>query len=70
MVSNPIDCGPATVRLIDSDNKTVMEQSFSVAGGTTGFGDYNAARNLATGDYKMELWYGDMLLKTILLIVR
>lgn len=70
MVSNPIDCGPATVRLIDSDNKTVMEQSFSVAGGTTVFGDYNAARNLATGDYKMELWYGDILLKTILLIVR
>ena len=70
MVSNPIDCGPAAVKLIDSDGKTVMEQSFSIPGGTTGFGDYNVSRNLATGDYKMELWYGDMLLKTILLTVR
>ena len=70
MVSNPIDCGPATVKLIDSDGKTVMEQSFGVASGTTGYGDYNAARNLATGDYKMELWYGDILLKTIHLTVR
>ena len=70
MVSNPIDCGPAAVKLIDSDGKTVMEKSFSIPGGTTGFGDYNAAKNLAIGDYKMELWYGDMLLKTILLTVR
>ena len=70
MVSNPIDCGPATVKLIDSDGKTVMEQSFSIPGGTTGFRDYNAAKNLATGDYKMELWYGDILLKTIHLTVR
>ena len=70
MVSNPIDCGPAVVKLIDSNDKTVMEQSFSIPGGTTGYGDYNAARNLATGDYKMELWYGDILLKTIHLTVR
>ncbi len=70
MVSNPIDCGPATVKLVDSDGKTVMEQSFSVASGTTGYGDYNEARDLAAGDYKMELWYGDILLKTIYLIVR
>jgi len=70
MVSNPIDCGPATVKLIDSDGKTVMEQSFSIPGGTTGFKDCNAAKNLAIGDYKMELWYGDILLKTIHLTVR
>ena len=70
MVSNPIDCGPTTVKLIDRDGNTVLEQSFGVAGGTTGYGDYNAARNLATGDYKMELWYGDILLKTIHLTVR
>lgn len=67
---NPIACGPATVKLIDSDGNTVMEQSFNVASGTTGYGDYNAVRNLATGDYKMELWYGDKLLKTIHLTVR
>jgi len=69
MVSNPIDCGPAAVKLIDSDGKTVMEKSFGVASGTTGYGDYNAARNLATGDYKLELWYGDILLKTVHLTV-
>ncbi len=69
MASNSIDCGPATVKLIDSDGKTVMEQSFGVASGTTGYGDYNAARNLAPGDYKMELWYGDNLLQTIYLTV-
>jgi len=70
MVSNPIACGPAAVKLIESDGKTMMEQSFGVASGTTGYGDYNAARNLAPGDYKMELWYGDNLLKTIHLTVR
>jgi hypothetical protein len=69
MVSNPIDCGPATVKLIDSDDNTVVEKSFNVAAGTTGYGDYNAVRNLAPGDYKMELWYGDILLKTINLTV-
>jgi hypothetical protein len=70
MVSNPIECGPAAVKLMDSNGKTVMEQSFSVANGTTGYGDYNAARNLATGDYKLELWYGNKLLRTIHLTVR
>jgi hypothetical protein len=72
MVSNhnPIDCGPAAVKLIDSDGKTVMEQSFNVANGPTFYGDYNAARSLAPGDYNMELWYGDNLLKTIHLTVR
>jgi hypothetical protein len=72
MVSNhnPIDCGPAAVKLIDSDGKTLMEQSFNVASGPTSYGDYNAARNLAPGDYKLELWYGDNLVKTILLTVR
>lgn len=69
MVSNSVDCGPAAVKLIDSNGKTVMEQSFGVASGTTAYGDYNAARNLATGDYKLELWYGDILLKTIHLTV-
>jgi len=69
MVSNSVGCGPATVKLIDSDGNTVMEQSFGVASGTTGYGDYNAARNLAPGDYKMELWYGDNLLQTIYLTV-
>ena len=69
MVSNPVDCGPAAVKLIDSDGKTVMEQSFNVASGTTGYADYNAARKLDAGDYKMELWYGDILLKTIHLAV-
>jgi hypothetical protein len=70
MVSNPIDCGPAAVKLIDNNGKTVMEQTFGVASGTTGYGDYNAARNITSGDYKMQLWYEDKLLKTILLTVR
>jgi len=72
MVSNhnPIECGPAAVKLIDSDGKTVMEQSFNVASGPTCYGDYNPARNLAPGDFKMELWYGDNLLKTIHLTVQ
>ena len=71
MVSNPIDCGPAAVKLIDSAGKTVIEKSFNIPGGITGFGDYNTARDLAIGDYKMELelWYGIILLKTIHLTV-
>ncbi|MDO9128848.1 MAG: hypothetical protein Q7U34_03180 [Anaerolineales bacterium] len=69
MVSNPIECGQGTVRLIDSGNNTVMEKTYSVAGGMNGYGDYNAARALAPGDYKMELWYGELLLKTINLTV-
>jgi hypothetical protein len=69
MVTNPIDCGPAAVKLIDNNGKTVMEQTFGVASGTSGYGDYNAARNITSGDYKMQLWYEDKLLKTVLLTV-
>ncbi len=70
MVTNRVDCGQARVKLIDPNGKTAMERSFNVAAGTTGYGDYNAAKNLAPGVYKMELWYGDKLLKTIQLTVR
>jgi len=70
MVTNGVDCGPAGVRLIDPNGKTAMERTFGVAAGSTGYGDYNAAKNLAPGVYKMELWYGDKLLKTIQVTVR
>jgi hypothetical protein len=71
MASSPIDCGTsADVRLIDSNGKILKEQSFIITSGTCGLGDYNAARNLAKGEYKMELWYGEILLKTIPLTVR
>jgi hypothetical protein len=69
MVSNPIDCGPTTVKLIDGNGNTAAEKSFNIAAGSTGYGDYNAARNLAPGDYEIELWYGDIVLKTINLTV-
>ncbi len=65
MVRNPIECGPTTVKLIDGGNNTLMEKTFSVASGMTGYGDYNAARALAPGEYKLELWFGELLLKTI-----
>lgn len=64
MVSDPIECGQATVRLVDSGDNTLLEKTYSVAGGMNGYGDYNAARNLPAGEYKMELWFGEMLLKT------
>jgi len=71
MGSSPIDCGTsADVRLVDSDGKILKEQSFIITEGTCGLGDYNAARNLAKGEYRMEMWYGDILLKTIYLTVR
>jgi len=71
MASSPIDCGTAAaVRLIDSAGKILKEQSFIITDGTCGLGDYNAAQNLAKGEYKMELWYGEILLKTIPLTVR
>lgn len=64
MVIDPIECGQATVRLVDSGGKTLLEKTYSVAGGMNGYGDYNAAQDLAAGEYKMELWFGEMLLKT------
>jgi hypothetical protein len=70
MVSSPVDCGQATVKLVDNAGKIVMEQSYSIPVGSTSFKDYNAAKDLAAGEYKMELWYEDMLLKTINLTVR
>ena len=71
MGSSPIDCGTsADVRLVDSDGKILKEQSFIITEGTCGLGDYNAARNLAKGEYRMEMWYGEILLKTINLTVR
>ncbi len=69
MLSNPMECGQATVRLVDGGGNTLLEKIYSVAGGMNGYGDYNAARELPAGEYKMELWYGEMLLKTITLTV-
>ncbi len=69
VVSNPIECGQAMVRLIDSGNNFVMEKTYGVAGGMNGYGDYNATRSLAPGNYKLELRYGELLLKTINLTV-
>jgi hypothetical protein len=66
MGSSPIDCGTAAdVRLIDSTGKILKEQSFIITDGTCGLGDYNEALDLAKGEYKMEMWYGEILLKTI-----
>jgi hypothetical protein len=66
MGSSPIDCGTsADVRLVDSDGKILKEQSFIITEGTCGLGDYNEALNLAKGEYRIEMWYGEILLKTI-----
>jgi hypothetical protein len=66
MAYSPIDCGTAAaVRLVNSDGKILKEQSFNITYGTCGLGDYNEARDIAKGEYRMELWYGEILLKTI-----
>ena len=57
------------VSLIDANNETLTEKSFNVRQGGNGYGDYNQGRNLTSGSYRVEFWYGDTLLKTIQITV-
>lgn len=71
VVTNPTDCGPVNAKLLDPNDKTVMERTYSVkGGGRNGYGDYNPTRELPPGSYKMQFWYGENLLKTIQLTIQ
>jgi len=71
VVKNPTDCGPVNAKLLDQNDKTIMERTYSVkGGGRNGYGDYNPSKNLPPGSYKMQFWYGENLLKTIQLTIQ
>lgn len=71
VVTSPTDCGKVNAKLVDSRDQTVLERSYNVrGGGRNGYGDYNPRRNLAPGSYKMQFWYGEILLKGIQLTVQ
>ena len=71
VVTSPTDCGAVNAKLIDSNDQTLLEKTYGVkGGGRNGYGNYNLNKNLAPGSYKMQFWYGEILLKTIQLIVQ
>jgi hypothetical protein len=71
VVQSSADLGDKRVKvsLIDANDNTLMEKTFNIPKGTTGYGDYNPTRNLARGSYHMEFWYDTTLLKTIQITV-
>lgn len=71
VVTNPTDCDPVNAKLLDPNDKTIMERAYNVKGGSrNGYGDYNPTRKLPPGLYKMQFWYGENLLKTIQLTIQ
>jgi hypothetical protein len=55
--------------LLDNNKNTLVEKMYNLPpngkGGETGYGDYNQNKNLSTGSYIFEFYYGDILFKTI-----
>jgi len=70
VVTNPTDCGPVNAKLLDLNDRTIVEKSYNVRKGRNGYGDYNPSKNLSPGSYKMQFWYGENLLKTIQLTIQ
>lgn len=70
VVTSPTDCGAVNAKLVNSRDRILLERSYDVRASRNGYGDYNPERNLAPGSYEMQFWYGEILLKTIQLIVQ
>lgn len=61
------DGGSPIIRvvLLDLSRNVLVDRSYNVPYGLTGFGDYNPQRALATGNYTVEVWNATVLLKSI-----
>jgi len=71
VVTNPTGCGQVTVKLLGPGDSVVMEKSYGVVGGgRNGYGNYDPDKNLQPGEYKMQFWYGENLLKEITLSIK
>jgi PGF-pre-PGF domain-containing protein len=53
------------VALTDHEGAVLVERSYNVGHGMTGYGDYNPEKSLAAGSYAVKVWSGSILLKRI-----
>jgi len=75
MTKNILQCGKQmAVVLLDDKGNEILERSYNSPpggrGGETGYGDYNLSKNLKTGTYTLECYYGDALAKTLSIVLK
>jgi PGF-pre-PGF domain-containing protein len=53
------------VALTDHEGAVLVDRSYNVGHGMTGYGDYNPEKSLTAGSYAVKVWSGSILLKRI-----